>query len=761
MKIYAITPFKINQTNFTGKKANTPNNPPEKNDYNPTVYKDQNTGRLFRTPEDFYSQPFNRNGMPDTMKKYLEKDYEKHQHIPPMQVMQIVFSKLDSAKNLDAAKAFYPNEKLFNNLSSSPKVKTGVISDIEYVKKYAPDIPLFKDGKDDLGIYLLKKIYLEGKTLHEIDKDFQKDINNEYKGIEHIKDETIYSFGIRRPKVGFWQSLVHNRENFPYVYIPRSKNEQPTPTSTVVTPTKTISKPAKPRRKLSDGEKRAISEYMLDLWSEMPESERERRKKKIKLGQENSFLFKYTQPIMTLAAAQINLSGKLSDYLSNARIPQNLEKILLDSKEDGLVLDFDSPSGKQKAIMKNFWKENNSTKTEFGAAIRSILDEFQQAYGEDGENEEFKILIQIADDIRNENAQRLAYRRQRKADVEAAFKDYKDPFAPVENIEVQQEDNAALKKFKEENEILDMLLAENKAQKYVVHTPDGDYNFVADFKKEIKTSVENRLRHYPRGYVNTYTNFLDKCALMSDQFMVATLLESQGRNDLADMVLPKEERDKVSSMINKEFILRNENSQNAAIQVVTDFLSACRPEGERAKIYFAEPIELTKALNADFMENVDYYSPDNIRVMNNMYAYYKKPLTFSEINKITNTLISYIRNLDTSTLVYKSGEKATLLETMSANIQHNDKYKEIIQRTMRNDKFIENYGGSLRTLFSEHISQEEKNAKCEKVIYDFLDYDSRVLLYLATSNKDTLENIIRKKSPTLYAKLQSKMNYAL
>ena len=52
---------------------------------------------------------------------------------------------------------------------------------------------LFKNGQDNLGLYILKKIYLEGKTLKEINKDFEKDISVHYKGLSPIKYENFIS----------------------------------------------------------------------------------------------------------------------------------------------------------------------------------------------------------------------------------------------------------------------------------------------------------------------------------------------------------------------------------------------------------------------------------------------------------------------------------------------------------------------------------------------------------------------------------------
>ena len=50
------------------------------------TYRDFNINfgaRLFRSPENFYEQPFNQKNMPDSMREYLYTDYNERKNIPP------------------------------------------------------------------------------------------------------------------------------------------------------------------------------------------------------------------------------------------------------------------------------------------------------------------------------------------------------------------------------------------------------------------------------------------------------------------------------------------------------------------------------------------------------------------------------------------------------------------------------------------------------------------------------------------------------
>ena len=183
----------------------------------PFAYQDFNISFTGRTPEDFYAQDFKRDNMPQTMKDYLDFDYENRCHIPPEQMMKEVYKYLEIADNFADVKSIYPNESLFKNLhESNIKSRKGILSEIKVARELG-ETPLLKEGEDNFGMYLLRKVYLEGKTLKEINKDFlEKDINEEYKGIitEPIKYSTLSAYGIDYPNNAFWHSFINTRDEW-------------------------------------------------------------------------------------------------------------------------------------------------------------------------------------------------------------------------------------------------------------------------------------------------------------------------------------------------------------------------------------------------------------------------------------------------------------------------------------------------------------------------------------------------------------------
>ncbi|MBQ8168656.1 hypothetical protein IJZ97_04480, partial [bacterium] len=200
------------------------------------AYQDYNISfgeRLFRTPQNFYEQDFNEKNMPKTLHKYIYEgvDSDFKRTIPPAQAMKEAFGAMNYAKDLETIKKLFPNEPLFADLTSKPSKKSreGLLGMINLFKEdpdyVANNRTLFKNGNDDLGLYIVKKIYLEGKTLKEINKDFAKDVSVFYKGYD-IAYKDYAAFGIKFPEKPFWKSFIATREDFPYVYIPRTTAER-------------------------------------------------------------------------------------------------------------------------------------------------------------------------------------------------------------------------------------------------------------------------------------------------------------------------------------------------------------------------------------------------------------------------------------------------------------------------------------------------------------------------------------------------------
>ncbi|MBQ7450217.1 hypothetical protein IJS77_02275 [bacterium] len=362
--------------------------------------------RLFRTPENFYEQEFNKKGMPKTMKDYLNNNYAVNSKIPPAELSKKAFEKLNECKSIKEVKEKFPNEPLFANLKTledvSPRGKGGYL----YVLKcYDRDNGSILKSGEDLTVYLLKKIFLESKDLDEINADFDKDKDpNLDKVKEHCNEEyyflhsTLDSLGIKFPDRSYWKSLQANRADkdyTPYTYTltqPRKKPEN-----------------TKPRERkpvnLSPEERLRRRNAMIERWLDMTPEQRAAQLAKMKEGQEGNLMFQYASPIMLIATDKIGLQDKMYAFFK-----ENKEKLGTEAPVDFLNMD-----AKQRKAMKLFWAQNNRLRKEFSYQARATYAEFERAK-EQG-SAAFDALINKAEKIRETNMQKTIMRKLVNADA--------------------------------------------------------------------------------------------------------------------------------------------------------------------------------------------------------------------------------------------------------------------------------------------------------------------------------------------------------
>lgn len=366
-----------NKNIITGNSSST---------YNPISYKDFNISFGARTPENFYE--FNTESMPYSMRNYLNYDYEQRKHIPPEQMMYEVFKYLDNkdddaiknlyARNFDDVKRLYPNEDLFKNLHPLRKnSRKGILSEIKAARDLS-NTPLLQDGSDDFGMYLLKKIYKEGKTLKEISKDFlEKDISEEYKGLitEPVDYSTTAAYGIKFPDNGFWHSFIATREEYKKFFVTLPKNTVDPNRTEVHTTSKNSSAPSG-RSQVDDKNterKAPVRKYNIQKYKknqlkndiktakgDIESVEKAVRKRFTKDDPEASFIIKYLSPIMTVAAEKVHLSEEMKYFF-----------------------EFDNGTfGKSK--MERFWKSNPELLDNYSTAITDTIELFEDAYDAGG-----------------------------------------------------------------------------------------------------------------------------------------------------------------------------------------------------------------------------------------------------------------------------------------------------------------------------------------------------------------------------------------
>lgn len=688
-----ITP-KNNTNNL--KQPNSTSKSVQSGTYNPLYYRDYNINfkaRLFRTPANFYAQPFNQTGMPKTMKDYLNDDYEDRQNIPPAQMMKIVFEPIKMADTLEDVKEIFPDEPLFDNLTTTPKRKarTGVIAEIDLMKD--ENTKLFKNSDDTLGLYLLKKIYLEGKSLKEINKDFQNDISQDFNGLSPIDYTTITAYGIKMPNQGFWKSFLATREDFPYEYKPRKAYERSISAPKTEKPDLSIEDIKKlPQNTNSAADKRKgkfddVKEWEIDKLADAmisgrgneDETRKILKKKNIKDAESSNFVMKYMWAIMPVVLEKTNASAEMKNFWAT----------------------YDTTNKSQKDIMSAYWRTTPQMQALQSLMMKDTIKMFMEAYGVDGNNEEFQQLLQYPAEI----AER---RKQFEQAHELKQKYYDEMFAELDALEAPQEAKA-----KDLNQSAPVSEKPEPAEEFTeisINPATGDIKISEAIEKRFNQKLLDELDIFPSQYKNKYMAFLNQHPLTTNELkLVSVVCQDDIQNILPDL-------------------LTNDSIRTAFNIIDQDFTEAEPVLFKNLRQAFIDTLTELHIENAENLYWEDNFGglregaalvPDTLKdkfkkIMNSKYNLYKQPLSNSEALKITNAVMQSIINIKPDEISTKNKymHEAFMIVQDALNPQMRKELKAYIQK---ND-IISKQGGNMRILLDNNVSEAIKKEKVVNLI---------------------------------------------
>lgn len=705
----------------------------------PFAYQDYNISfgeRLFRTPANFYAQPFNKKGMPDSMKEYLNADYEDRQNMPPSQMMKLVFDDINQAKSLEQVKRIYPNEPLFLNLTDTPnrKIRKGLASEIEILHSESVNIPLFKDGNSNFGLYLLKKIYLDGKSLKEINKDLHKDLNNIY--AELVDRDLNYSdlsvYGIKFPNAAFWKSFIATREDFPYVYRPRKPfdrnlhGSEKTELSIESIKNGTASLPkSSPRFKVNDSEVSRMTDAFINGHGSKNSTLKHLKRKGFKDDEKTNFLDKYRGEIMSVALEKIHASQEMRDYFES----------------------YDNLSKHQREKLESYWRNNPQMRQLQSLAISDTIKLFFEYYGADGNNELFKDLLDYAHNIKpkreEEYAKYLEMHNQNQAMYEELFAS--DAPDQIESSMQQQQSSKNQISDLEMAKMLEQEAIKNGAEVFLFEDPNGkdSYRFVCNVNEIFEKNLREETKLLPDRFVSKYLNHMLRSPLATDEYKKSIALIAVVPEFAKQQLMQPEDYRKISKEINKEFNEKNSKLEVACEQALAERLFSHLGNKDQ----YASMICLDISTLLDFANsklNINSWDVSDKARLETDYNNYVTPITNkSDINKINDILIDYIKNANKD-----SADPASLddqiIKLLSENMKLHNKVNKLISKIIRQNKFIERYGGSAKILLKpdSEVPESVKKMKCKFMLEDLLSLQSRDLLPLLSISTYNIEKCI-------------------
>ena len=561
------------------------------------AYRDYNINfgaRLFRTPQNFYEQDFNEQNMPQSLHEYIYEtgDPAFKRSIPPAQAMKEVFGKIKDAKDLDEVREMFPNEPLFANLSSKPKRKSreGLLGMINLLKEdpsYA-DKTLFKNGQNDLGMYIIKKIYIEGKTLKEINKDFSRDVSVYFKSYD-ITPQDYSAFGIRFPEKPFWKSFIATREDFPYVYIPRAGVNGGTGNGTKTTGshgtrTADVDHTPKPRKyKLKDYQKKQLTDDIIDAKGDAQAIEKKVIKRFKKDDPEASFIVKYLSPIMTVAADKVHLSEEMRYFTE-------------EEKENGKTV-------KGATMFERFWKANPFLLKEYSQAITDTIEMFEDVYGAGGMvpmNKEFEEitkksanqkaidyvtpefleLLDYTKTIEPKRNARYAKHDEEQALWEAHFNERYGGASVTTEPELKISEEAELSEEQTVAAFKAKLEQEAKATNSKVFTfklSDGtDFSIISDFKSMLAGYLERDMMFYPKSYRDSFAKFVENKTRNDEKLLLSLFYNVDNLDEEFNLRLESgqttdEDNKRICEEFKKEYLYPVDYVSNKMVDFIEEY----------------------------------------------------------------------------------------------------------------------------------------------------------------------------------------------
>lgn len=720
MKVNRITPMLYSNQTVQRNNNKHNNNKTINNSYNPIAYRDYNVNfgaRLFRTPANFYEQPFNKNGMPDTMKNYLYTDYEDRKNMPPSQMMRLVYEDIEIADSLDDVKELYPEEPLFKNLTDArnKKAKTGVLAEIDLMKQDGK--PLFKNGNNNLGLYLLKKVYLEGKTLKEINKDFEKDISSYYKGLSPIQYETFSAYGIKFPNSAFWKSFTATRKDFPYEYKPRkaiTTRTQSGQKTTSPTNHPQIAKVEKGKfADVKDWEIDKLAKAMVGGKGNVEATKKQMKKQNIRDNESLSFVAKYMKQINSIVLDRMHVSDEMKSFF-------NQQNNLTATQQEKFTKYWQNPklNELQSILMKD--------------TIKLFFDE----YGVDGSNENFKYLLDYADNgIKNERML-PANHAEKQAMYDELFANYDFKENGKSTAELLPETPKSMEEIVTE-------AIENKKPSILIKPSAKEIIYNGNLNGDFQKMLQSEMELLPEGYAKKYISFFMKHPLIDDKFKISYIASDSVPAEHKSLIYTPEELAKVSTRVNREFdsnfIHRTIASNQAISRMILD-------------LDFGKNTERSLAVNTNALVEMlekagfEHWTPEQKTKLNTLYREYATPLTSKEdIKKIISMLIDFVVNYDTMRPLTIKGEAQVnaILGNISDAMKINPTLKKEFEKAIKYYDFVNIYGGSSKLLFDDGVTQEAKSIKLQLMLEDFIIANQPKLNSFFRAVENVIKNIIK------------------
>ena len=376
--------------------------------------------------------------------------------------------------------------------------------------------------------------------------------------------------------------------------------------------------------------------------------------------------------------------------------------------------------------------------------MKDTIKLFMDAYGEDGNNDEFKDLLDYAHSIKPLRIERQREHDKIQAEYDKLFGQFED-VSDLPSNQVANQENLV-------NELKKNLEDSKNIKSYSISKSKREIHYNGDLTEDFKKELQSQMHLLPEAFHSRYLKYFISHPTVNDKYKLSVLIAGTIPEEYEDLVYSKEEVDKISLGVNKDFTLKYPNVITACNQALVELLSDLKPN-EASKMLFLETDQLMKLASLAGLNELDRVQKAKL---NQYYQDYLRPITSKEdINKINSMLVNFVANYSEKSS-NECADISALIELLKANIKANPELKKDFTKLLRYSKFVEKYGGSAKILLKNNVSEDLKNAKMELMLGDMMSQYVIEMTDILSDNVYNLETILRPVSSEFYYLLKQK-----
>ena len=505
-----------------------------------------------------------------------------------------------------------------------------------------------------------------------------------------------------------------------------------------------------------------------------------------------NFVAKYMGEINSVVLEKLHVSEEMKDFFEN----------------------YENLSDSQKVKFKKYW-ENPDIKELRSLVMSSTIKFFLDVYGADGNNEDFRDLIEYAHSIKPNRIKAQEEHNRLQAEYEEIFKDYYPEEILTDNntLNIDKEPEVVEEKSSDKifQEKLEQKSREINGKIYTYKLSSGTkISIVGNYENMLKEKINDDMKFLPKAYKDEYCKYLYNEGLKDPKYFLSFFYNVEGLSEVRNILTSNvndDEKDSEFELFKKEHMYtqdevveitkkisdeynRKHSIQGRAIeQILTELLFSIQPTTERfeeltrmaeSDIRDENPELTDKEVHSLALKNVHLatqkYMGKNIvtlqiseahrgletlgadpialkPIIDKKYAIYNKPLTPKENQMICAKIINNLTHYDPSASILDNDRSKAIMYTISKNLNAYPSLKKALTKTLFELNVLPNKNGDYRAFLLNDSNKEMLKVKSEIFFVNYLNANPDAMMPLLSIDKTNMDKYIAPVDSGLYNEL--------